>query len=441
AVSNPWELATLLINGKKVERGAKPVLLRGQENEVTVENPPELVMTVRLGLPANGGLNIDASPDFKDWVAPNNGKFTWIITPEADKSGLITLVFYSREVDPVWDHRSLVISSNLGDEAEALIGGVPVPVEGSDFKVGDSWVLTLEIKPDSPLRSLPIALNCSTIEGPDLELKSEPDFLLPQTDYVWTVTGVKGDGAFRLSLHGDGMTDALDLPICRLTSARPVADYVSVQIDGKPLTSGRDAPFTSWGLHTITLMPKPGVTVPDKVKLKADRPDFLLITPGREVAQTLDPVKGATWECRCTGSGAELRSFIEASFDKLPSRPLGIMGAVTPGKYELSFFDASGQHPFPPPSSDGPLVVKAGELIGLNVRVKDLPIQNPVEGVSVVFTKPDFGDETAISNASGRASSVSGVHYSQSGRLVEIVAKTTEVTGQVSMARLQIKIS
>ena len=215
AVSNPWEQATLLINGKKVERGAKPVLLRGQENEVTVENPPELVMTIRLGLHANGGLKIDASPDFKEWVAPNNGKFTWIITPEADKSGLITLVFYSREVDPVWEHRSLVISSNLADEAEALIGGELVPPEGVIFTAGEPQVVTLRLKNDSPLEGYPVKLKGAVVEG-DLTLESQPDFDGFETKHSWTVTVKSGTGSFRLSFAGESMAQDLILPDCRL---------------------------------------------------------------------------------------------------------------------------------------------------------------------------------------------------------------------------------
>ncbi len=40
AETSPWEQATLLINGNKVEWGAQFFLLRGQENVVTVEAPP-----------------------------------------------------------------------------------------------------------------------------------------------------------------------------------------------------------------------------------------------------------------------------------------------------------------------------------------------------------------------------------------------------------------
>ena len=440
---SPWKQATLWVNGNKVEWNTELILIRGQDNDVSVEVPPTIAAQLNLGLTEDGGLNIVAFPAFGDWVDPIDGKFHWKLAPSDGESGHIALVFYSREVDMHWDHRCRVLSSNLSDEAEALINGAPVPSEGMDFKPGDVWGLSLRIKPDSPLRSLPIKLNCSIVAGSDLELTSDPAFGIATTEYEWSVTGVKGEGAFRLSLHSEVMTGALDLPICRLTSLGPVSDYVTVQIDGMPLTSGQEALFSSWGLHTITLLPKPGVTVPDKVKLNADRPEFLLLAPDGDVAQSLDPVKGATWECRCTvtGSGVVMKRLIKASFDQLPSMPLDIPVDLARGKYQMHFFDVKGPHPAPPPSTQGPLVVQPGQIIELNVRVDDHPVENPVEGVSVMFIAPDYPDELAVSNAYGRASTVKGISYSQSGRLVEIVAKTTEATGRLSMARLQIKVS
>ena len=128
--SSPWDQATLLINGNEVEWGTAPVLLRGQENVVTVEAPPTIARALNLGLPEDGGLSIAASPDFGNWVAPVDGKFTWKITPGTGKSGRIALVFFSREVLESWEHRSLVISSNLADEADVKIGGVAVPAGG-----------------------------------------------------------------------------------------------------------------------------------------------------------------------------------------------------------------------------------------------------------------------------------------------------------------------
>lgn len=125
AAENPWKQATLWINGNKVQWNAELMLLRGQENDVSVEVPPSVAAQLNLGLPEDGGLNIEACPAFGDWAVPVDGRFNWKLTPEDGKSGRITLAFLSREVELAWEHRSQVLSSNLGDEAEALIGGYP----------------------------------------------------------------------------------------------------------------------------------------------------------------------------------------------------------------------------------------------------------------------------------------------------------------------------
>ncbi|CAI8704040.1 hypothetical protein EMIT0196MI5_100135 [Pseudomonas sp. IT-196MI5] len=217
---SPWEQATLLINGNKVEWGAELVLLRGQTNEVTVEAPPAIARELNLGLVEDGGLNIVASPSFGERVEPVDGQFHWAITPDAGKSGRITLSFHSQEVQVLWEHRSLVISSNLADEAQALIGGEVVPPEGVIFTLEAPQVVTLGLKANSPLAGHPVKLTYTIIDG-DLSLNSEPPFDGFQTDHRWAVTGVSGAGTFRLSLAGEGMSQELDAPNCRVRSGQP----------------------------------------------------------------------------------------------------------------------------------------------------------------------------------------------------------------------------
>ncbi|WP_223528815.1 hypothetical protein [Pseudomonas sp. GL-R-19] len=215
--ASPWEQATLSINGKEVKRGAELVLLRGQANDVTVEAPPEIARELNLGQVENGGLTIEASPDFGDWVEPVNGQFNWKITPAAGKSGRITLVFFSREVDEAWEHRSLVISSNLADEADLLIDEKAVPPTGIDFYHGEPHIVSLRPKNNSPVAGLPVALKRSIIEGLKPEdLKCEPPFDQEQTEHRWAVTGLGGVGKFQLSLAGRGMTQALLAPVCKV---------------------------------------------------------------------------------------------------------------------------------------------------------------------------------------------------------------------------------
>ena len=202
AETSPWEQATLLINGNKVEWGAQFFLLRGQENVVTVEAPPSVANELNLALPEDGGLNIVASPVFGSWVSRVDNKFDWKITPEAGKSGRITLVFYSREVLESWTHRSLVISSDLADEVTVLLDGAEMPVTGADIPSGGTTTLTLAYKSPYLLPGLDLALDAVLETGlvPG-DLTSEPPLLEQTANHKWVITGAeKKAGTFKLKV-------------------------------------------------------------------------------------------------------------------------------------------------------------------------------------------------------------------------------------------------
>jgi hypothetical protein len=189
--TSPWEQATLLINGKKVEWGAELVLLRGQANDVTVEAPPAIARELNLVLAENGGLSIVASPDFERWVVPVDGKFNWTITPRADKSGRITLVFFSREVLESWEHRSLVISRNLADEAELWFKDrLFRPGERLFPLKGGQSTLMLKLRSDSPVNDLQLKLEwgqrttASVRVTPQMDI---PQVLNPKNDASWDI--------------------------------------------------------------------------------------------------------------------------------------------------------------------------------------------------------------------------------------------------------------
>ncbi|CAI8743370.1 Carboxypeptidase regulatory-like domain-containing protein [Pseudomonas sp. IT-P291] len=121
-----------------------------------------------------------------------------------------------------WEHRSLVISSSLADEADLLIDEKPVPPTGIDFYHREPRIVSLRPKNNSPVAGLPVALKRLIIEGlRPQDLRSEPPFDGFQTDHRWTVTGVSGAGTFRLSLAGEGMSQELDAPNCRVRSEQP----------------------------------------------------------------------------------------------------------------------------------------------------------------------------------------------------------------------------
>lgn len=220
AATNPWEQATLLVNGKKVEWGAELVLLRGQQNDVTVEAPPEIARALNLGLAGDGGLNIAVSPDFGNWVAPDIGKFNWKITPGAGKSGRINLVFFSREVLESWEHRSVVISSNLADEVEVLLDGVAIPENGVNLISGETKKITLAYKSGNHLQGVPLALDWIPNRGLQYEdLQSKPPLKELSSSHEWSITGAEKEGTFKLKIFNDGAQATLLTPTNRLVPA------------------------------------------------------------------------------------------------------------------------------------------------------------------------------------------------------------------------------
>ncbi|MGO4309731.1 hypothetical protein AB4Z35_07585 [Pseudomonas sp. KB_15] len=257
AAPSRWEQATLFINGKKVEWRAELVLLRGQENEVTVEAPPVIARALNLGLADNGGLETVASPEFGAWVAPVNGKFTWKITPDTGKSGRITLVFFSREVLVPWEHRSLVISSNLADEVEVKIGGQSVPASGNVFIRGQAQEVTLVPKPGSPIAGHNITLTYKVLQGLfQGDIRSTPPFGgVGGPNWRWQLTGFTRSGTFEISVVGQGMSTPIKIAVSKLLSNN-LADEADVKIDGATVPAGGNW-FYRDKAQTVTLTPKP----------------------------------------------------------------------------------------------------------------------------------------------------------------------------------------
>jgi hypothetical protein len=214
-----WDQATLLINGTKVDRGAKVVLRRGQDNVVTVEAPPAIARKLNLGLVNGGDLNIITSPKVGDWVLPDSGTFKWTITPAALKSGRITLVFFSREVAVPWAHQSAVISSNLADEATVYLGGIEIPADGVNLIGGETKKITLVDKKGNLLDGIPLALDWAPGRGLEhKDLVSEPPLQEFSRVHEWAITGATKEGTFRLKIFNEGEQTALQTPTNRLVS-------------------------------------------------------------------------------------------------------------------------------------------------------------------------------------------------------------------------------
>ncbi|WP_223528818.1 hypothetical protein [Pseudomonas sp. GL-R-19] len=408
-VESPWERATLSINGKKVEWGAELFLLRGQESDVTVEAPPEIARELNLELVENGGLTIVASPNFGDWVAPVDGQFKWKITPDAGKSGRITLVFFSREVVEPWEHRSLVISSNLSDEVDqVLVSGVPSPAGGAVFFRNEPQTVTLTYKPGSPLPDYPLALTGTPLTG------VQPGNLTVTASgkNTWAVNSHTNSGTFKLELSGADMPTGITLPVCKVMS-RYLTEEADVKIDGVPVPPDGNVFFRGQA-KTVTLTPKPNSPIAGyPVKLTCE------VKSGLVAANVVSaPVFGSeqtTHSWRVTGStksgtfqlslaGKGMTRPITVAVSKLLSTNLADEGEVKIGNAPVPaggnvFFRGQAQVVTLTPKAGSPI---AGHPVTLTCEVKSGLV------AANVVSAPAFGTKQVVHSWSVTGSTNSG---------------------------------
>jgi hypothetical protein len=194
-----------------------------------------------------------------------------------------------------WAARSIqltsckLLSTDLVDEADALIEGEVFP-EGFIFRAGEKNPVSLRVKDGSPLATVPLKLSYLIVEGDDVQLVSEPDFGVAQTDFQWDVMGATGNGMFKLGVEADGMNSVLYMPVCRIMSDFE-EERVIMLFDGKPVRHGGWVVAPHGIAHTVIV--KHNNLRPEKVWIETS--DATAI-PGDEVPQEVDPVEGATWQ-------------------------------------------------------------------------------------------------------------------------------------------------
>ena len=281
------------IGGKDATSGGS-VFFRGQPGIVKLEPKPGSPIAgypIELRCTATSPLqptDLSGEPEFDE----PNPTHEWCVTGANDKSGYFQLQIVAMGMTPIDVTANKLLSSNLGDEADALIDGEAVPDVGLIFRSGEGRTVTLKIKDNSPLAGLPLQLNFSTIEGDDLQFTSEPDFCVPQTDYEWSVTGLSGNGRFQLSLKGDGMIGTLDLPICWIRPGTE-SELMTFMFDGREIPENEIVMIPAGSEHIITLLPNK--IHPEKVRTFYSRYAQFVTTPGNLIPVAVDPIHGATW--------------------------------------------------------------------------------------------------------------------------------------------------
>ncbi len=399
------------------------VLLRDVPQTVTVtykQNSP------LAGHPLTLTPTVAAGLQPSDVKVTTSGDHTWTLTAST-RSGTFLLDLTGQEMrSGIKLPTSKVLSRNLADEAEVLIDGEPVPAEGTEFRKNISRLVTLRPKPSSPLSGYPIKLKRRLIEGLEPgDLVSAPNFDLEQSAHRWDVTGLASNGTFELSFEGARMTSALTAPVFRVLGS--VSDYFTIQFDGKLLATGEEMLLTRYGLHKITFIPKVGAPARLRLNWGVTPPEGVEMLPAVDTSQAVDPIKGASWEIRCTGFDGKF-SLIAAS-DDLPTLIEEFPVSVAAGSYKLTFIFLGLSMPYPPELTPALMGLKREPLVKVTTQEGV-----PVEGVQIQFIAPDFPDGYGTTGSSGGAFSSQSILYEALG-VYEVIAKTMEPTGRVSMMR------
>jgi hypothetical protein len=214
------------------------------------------------GLPVTLNCEIKSGLDVSDVVStPIFGNeqttYNWSVIGKT-RSGTFELTLLVKGIaTPITLAISKLISSNIADEADVKIDGLPVPPEGNWFFREIPKTLTLTPVPGSPLAGVPFTLSCVIGSGLDVSnVVSEPAFGSEQTVYSWIVTGSTNSGTFQLIMLIKGMPTPITLAVSRLISSN-ITDEAVVKVGGLPVSIEGNLFFREKP-QTIALTPKSG---------------------------------------------------------------------------------------------------------------------------------------------------------------------------------------
>ncbi|WP_084320874.1 hypothetical protein [Pseudomonas migulae] len=196
-----WSQAKFFLNGLEIKTDKRNILLREQENKLSIKFESGGVKTLRLGVGDNNeNLNVESDPPLGHHVYPDDGdgSFNWTIQTENNRSGVVQLVLYTTDMALPAVIDSVVISSNLGNELMVLVRDVALPPGGATFNAGETYPITVSWN-DSAMAGTPLKLNVVPDAGlAPSDFNSVPPLGQPTTD-EWRFTAASGkQGTFNL---------------------------------------------------------------------------------------------------------------------------------------------------------------------------------------------------------------------------------------------------
>ena len=129
-----WRDARFFVNGDLVDLGESFTFYSGRDNTIALE-PPEGIREARVAM-RDGDIRFDAVPGFMASVQVANGRIEWKITPDAGQRGNARFLFYSTDVDEVFEAAINVEPKEylMFKNAE----GQPLPVPPNEYKLPDN---------------------------------------------------------------------------------------------------------------------------------------------------------------------------------------------------------------------------------------------------------------------------------------------------------------
>lgn len=208
------EVESLLFNN--VAPVDDPLFWRDEEQTVTVAykegSPLKEYLLDMDGTPLSGVLPANLS-------VTSNGVQSWAVLSRIN-SGFIRLALKAEGMIEDFNVDCKVVSRSLADEVNIEIDGNPLNPADTWFFWGTPRVITLVLKPDSPMAGIPVTATCDIKSGlVQGNVVSAPLFGTKQTVYNWSVTGSTNRGIFEVHFIGDGMTIPIKLPLCSLVSS------------------------------------------------------------------------------------------------------------------------------------------------------------------------------------------------------------------------------
>jgi hypothetical protein len=246
---------TVQIDGTDAVAGS--TYFRSGEHTLTlVPNPGSPIAAHRVGLWLGGSPLVTCDPPAETFT----GVHSWKITLATNRSGLFYFELAGEHFGGgnIKIDANKLLSRNLADEADVELE----PETGNVFIRGVTRTLRLIYKSGSPLRGHSITLKRRIISGlKPANLISTPLFDSPQINHSWDITGANKSGTFQLSLEGQDMTQAINVPVSTLLS-NTFSDDADIAIDGKPVPAEGNVFY--WGQsQSVTCTPKPGNPLAD----------------------------------------------------------------------------------------------------------------------------------------------------------------------------------